>query len=117
VWSFFQNCWHLKDWVKNDPIVPQLMKTRIIVEVEKSRTLAICNDMANGTKHLSLHRPHAEASYSHTQLTVSGKESKLECIIEVDGLHLIASVVAQECVKEWERILRAEGLPIEPMGT
>ena len=117
VWSFFQNCWHLKDWVKHDPLVTPEVKERIRDAVHASRMLAIANDMANGTKHLKLDEPRAPAAHYHIQIITSGSESRLECVVEVDGLPMFASIIAKKCVEDWERILKAEGLPTEPMGT
>jgi hypothetical protein len=117
VWSFFQNCWHLKDWVKHDPLIPEHQKNTIKRAVEASRVLAIANDMANGTKHLDLHDPRAPAEYAHTRLNTAGGVSKLECVINVDGIPMNASVVADQCVAAWIFILAAEGLPTDPMGT
>jgi hypothetical protein len=117
VWSFFQACWHLKDWVRKDPLMDQTAKDRIKAAVEASPVLAIANDMANGTKHLGAHKPRAGASHAHTQIITSGPESRLESVIDVNGVYMLASVVAKACVAEWERILTAEGLPTEQMGT
>lgn len=117
VWSFFLNCWHLKDWVRHDPLVPDEKRARVKTAVEASRTLAIANDIANGAKHLRVYDRRAGAAYSHTEMTMSGPESRLECVIDVEGAHVTASVLAQACVDEWERILSAEQLPTEPMGT
>jgi len=114
VWSFFQNCWHLKDWVRNDPLLPQDVKDRVVAAVEASITLAIANDMANGTKHLKLHNARAPAAYSHTRIVYTGKGPPwLECMIEVNGSEVLGSIVAQQCVEEWERILLGEQLPID----
>jgi hypothetical protein len=55
VWAFFQACWHLKDWMKHDPLVPAEKKQRVIAAAEASKVLAIANDMANSTKHHVLH--------------------------------------------------------------
>jgi len=115
VWSFFQNCWHLKDWVRHDPLIAEDVKARIEAAVESSRILAIANDMANGTKHLELHEARAGASYSHLTLATSGPISTLECMIEVRGEQRTARELATECVREWERILRAEGLPVQSL--
>ena len=115
VWSFFQNCWHLKDWIRHDPLIPEDMKARIKAAVEDSVTLAVANDMANGTKHLELHESRAGASYSHLSLATSGEVSTLECMIEVRGQMRTAREIAAECVWEWERILGAEGLPVRSL--
>jgi hypothetical protein len=117
VWSFFQNCWHLKDWVKNDPLVPQEVKDRVVAAAESSNgILAVANDMANVAKHLKLHDPEANAAHAFTRIAASGPESLIECMIEVDGRRRPASEVAQECVVEWEKILQAEKLSVEPIG-
>jgi hypothetical protein len=112
VWSFFQNCWHLKDWIKNDPLIPKDVKRRIKAAVESSDVLAIANDMANGTKHLELRNPRAGASHAHLTLATWGNISFLNCMIEVRGSYHTARDLAAECVREWERILGAEGLPV-----
>lgn len=116
VWSFFQNCWHLKDWIRNDPLLSEDVKERIKEAVENSPVLAIANDMANGTKHLELHRPRAGASYDHVRIATGGETSSLECMIQVKGEDhrefRPARELATECVQEWERILQAEGLPV-----
>jgi len=56
VWFFFQNCWHLKDWVKNDDNIPQKVKKSIEKDIEKYDALCICADLANRSKHLKLER-------------------------------------------------------------
>jgi hypothetical protein len=54
IWAFFQNCWHLKDWIKNDPGLPQKIRTSIEKEVKKYDSLMICADLTNRSKHLAL---------------------------------------------------------------
>jgi len=115
VWSFFQNCWHLKDWIRHDPEIEDDAKARFKAAVENSPVLAIANDMADGTKHLELHESRAGASYSHLSLATAGLISAVECIIEVAGQHRTARELATECVAECERILGAKGLPVRSL--
>ena len=54
LWSFFQHCWHLKDWLMNDLTVPERIRNSVESEVEQYESLMICADLANRTKHLTL---------------------------------------------------------------
>jgi hypothetical protein len=53
MYAFFLNRYHLKDWVKHDPLALQL-KDRVEQFVKNSESLSICADLCNGLKHLSL---------------------------------------------------------------
>lgn len=53
VYHFFQDCYHLKDWLKNDPA--SAGQTRGVEdEINNSAALRLCADLANATKHLEL---------------------------------------------------------------
>jgi hypothetical protein len=114
VWSFFQNSWHLKDWMKNDPSVPSRVRTSIERFAAASPPLRICADLAIATKHLELRKPRAGAKHSHWNIAITpGEPSKVHYVIDTgsgtkqDGLDL-----ARKCLSEWERILIAQGLAI-----
>lgn len=115
MWSFFQNCWHLKDWVKNDRRVPQHVRDSIEGLAGHSGPLQICADLANGTKHLELRDPRVGAKPSHYNVSiVPGEWSKVEYTVDPgngtqqDGLDL-----ARKCLLEWESILGAQGLKVK----
>lgn len=56
IWAFFQNCWHLKDWIKNDPMLPKKIRDSIEKETETFDSLMICADLTNRSKHSELKR-------------------------------------------------------------
>jgi hypothetical protein len=56
VWAFFQNCWHIKDWLKHDYRVPASVRDRAIAAAHRSKVLQVCRDMGNGTKHRKLEK-------------------------------------------------------------
>jgi hypothetical protein len=56
LFHFFQDAHHLKDWLRNDPEV-DLLDDTIENAVSTSPVLAVCADLANGSKHLLLRRP------------------------------------------------------------
>lgn len=56
IWSFFQSCWHLKDWIKNDPMLPNTIRDSIEKETEQFESLLICADLSNRSKHSELNR-------------------------------------------------------------
>ena len=56
IYHFFQDCWHLKDWIKNDATLSQSTREGIISEAKKTDSLKYCADLANGSKHLKLER-------------------------------------------------------------
>jgi hypothetical protein len=110
-WSFFQHCWHLKDWLRHDPLVPEEAKVSVLKRVRKSTVLQICRDLCNGSKHL-VAKP---ARHLHTVTIVVANQNTVEhdCMIDDGrGAQMAGKAFASECLAEWEAILRAEGLAI-----
>ena len=54
IFSFFINCYHLKDWLINDPSYTKRKKSEIEKYITKTESLSICADICNGLKHLKL---------------------------------------------------------------
>ena len=119
-WAFFQNCWHLHDWLKRDATLTG-RRGKVLNAARASGLLNIAHDVCNGAKHLVLDCPHSGtgASHRHDNLTIypgQNRESEWECFID-DGMgHLISGQqLARDCVAEWERILKANGLDVTPV--
>jgi hypothetical protein len=117
MWAFFQACWHLKDWVKNDPLPSDVQKEAVIDQAHASSVLGICRDLCNGTKHLGLDRTPSSgtgAAHDHVAITiVPGESSTIDCIVQDGFGHPISSKqLARDCLKEWERILQSKNLNI-----
>ncbi len=114
MWSFFQHCWHIKDWVENDPQVPRRVMEAIIQAVYQSKTLIICQDLCNGTKHLHLKSPRAGAGARHmyVETNIAPEAGRYEIDTIVDdgsGNAISGKQLAVDCIEEWERILAAHG--------
>jgi hypothetical protein len=54
IYAFFQNCYHLKDWIKNDSLVPSNIRASVESSINSNRALSICADICNSLKHLQL---------------------------------------------------------------
>ena len=113
VWNLFQACWHVKDWVKHDPLVPQPMKDAIKLQAESNSLLLMCHDICNGTKHLKLTTPRGGgARYESTEsIRESGFVVGVDCWIDDGtGTRVSGKDLARNCLAEWERILQSHGL-------
>jgi len=64
VQAFFINCFHLKDWLLNDP-ASGLAKADLKPLTRGSTSLQLCADLANGVKHLDLKREYWVARDTH----------------------------------------------------
>lgn len=53
LFHFFQDAYHLKDWLKNDPLVT-VAGAEIERAVSEAPNLSMCADLCNGTKHRTL---------------------------------------------------------------
>jgi hypothetical protein len=122
LYHFFQDAYHLKDWLKNDSTRP-VNGVQLENDITSTPELALCADLCNGTKHFGLNRsartgdsstgfdsqsvnifaPAAGASqasgYAAHSWTVTSGGSTL------DALKLADDVVAA-----WDNLLRAKGL-------
>src|SRR5260370_40735833 len=57
--AFFMDCFHLKDWLKNDS-ASGLSGKEVEDVVSNSGVLALCGELANGSKHLVLTTPRGD---------------------------------------------------------
>jgi hypothetical protein len=104
MWSFFQHCWHLIDWLQHDGLVSEAQKRAVRTKVHASALLAMCRDLCNGIRHAAL-----ESLASRT--AVQRHTGKMDCLIHDGFGNLISGrKLAHDCVAEWLRILESQGL-------
>lgn len=115
VYAFFQNCHHLKDWLKNDD-ASRADVADVEEFVSRSPDLLLCADLANGSKHLRLTRPRVDANTKVGRrdyaLTLGSGVPKIAAKYEVQaaGKTHDAFELATRCMKEWEEYLVESGL-------
>jgi hypothetical protein len=109
---FVQDCWHLKDWIRNDPATG--IGSGIESRVKTSRALMVTADLANGAKHLARHTDRVGAYVTSTSVTVHLGQSRPADITYIitlaDGSTLTAGQVAHEANRDWDAILNDIGL-------
>lgn len=111
--TFFQNCWHVTDWLRNDDLVDEARIKRVLDSAEASPTLRICADLANGTKHFKISRNVRQGARPlHVNTTIiPGVSTVVDCIIDDGQGHSLSGLqFAINCIAEWETLLSAEGL-------
>ena len=108
LYHFFQDAWHLKDWIRNDPTIAPAIRDAIENEVTSITALRIAADIANGTKHLELTRPREGATITSKSITVfpgTAKPAKYDWTITLSGGTVIARDHLHEVVKAWDTLL------------
>jgi hypothetical protein len=117
LYHFFQDCLHLKDWLKNDESVPAGLRARIEGIVNNSEALRIVADVANSTKHFTLskrRRGGAEIVGRDVSANIGAKPSVTarHRIEDDSGATFVGEDVAGKAIDEWRRILAAFGLDV-----
>lgn len=116
VHSFFQNCYHLKDWIKNDPYCKAWPSVEAYIN--ENQDLQLCADLCNAQKHLKLTSPRSgqnpQFGGSHTRLSIGGG-SGLSSVqiansysVDTQSAGTIdALTLGQRCVNAWEDFIAA----------
>lgn len=113
LWAFFQHCWHLKDWIKNDPNlnIPINIETYIN---QHCPYLMICADLCNRSKHLKLTSSRRDANITNIGVTIhapligSGEIGSVEYEYTVtldDGTKYNTLIIAKEALDEWDNFI------------
>jgi hypothetical protein len=115
IYHFFQDAWHLKDWIKNDLLVPSKVRDQVEQEVNNVKPFRVAADFANGTKHMVITRPRNEdAQFTKRKVTIMlgdpGPALQERVLTLADGSQTTAEVVATEVMREWNLLLRRLGL-------
>jgi hypothetical protein len=123
-WNFVQNCWHLKDWIKNDiEGVAKATRNKIESEVNSHPALLMIGDLANRSKHLQVMSGVTRAQAAqHTQSTATGyvhvtskdgaqdagqdDEVVLMLVVDKSGDKIPIRKLATEAMKNWMAIIK-----------
>jgi hypothetical protein len=121
---FFQDRWHLADWIANDPAI-RIGRGAIDAHVNNSQALMLCADLANGTKHFGLdpgRRPRTgDAATAVTRQDVAVRPATIGSPdppqpalhawrVSSGGQEYDALTLAGDVVREWNQWLQAAGL-------
>ncbi len=127
--SFFQNCHHLKEWLLKDSssgkFVPDIEEN-----INSSRHLSLCADIANGSKHLKLNRNQRSKvvqkvqrlNYHHVlEIRSDSEEVKhslksITWTVVTDKENIDGFRLATDCINDWRTYLKDKGLIIELRG-
>lgn len=110
---FAQDCWHLKDWIMNDPAIA--IGKAIEGHVEAYRSLRIVADLAIASKHLTRTRTNrVGANVTSTSVTVhlcQNRPADISYVISLaDGTSTSADAVVRQAVIDWDALLERLGL-------
>jgi hypothetical protein len=103
--TFFENAFHLRDWLVDTGAIPQ--KT-IDDFIKSNEDMRLCRDIANSHKHYSLRNPSQPTPPSETREYHPGfgnLEPDISLVILSDGKKHDAFELAQRILYEWESFI------------
>jgi hypothetical protein len=116
-YTFFMNCYHLKDWIKLDASVPTPVKQAVESHITSSLPLQLCADICNSLKHLRLTKKPRSSQKpvlgkQSIALTVGSAPTTISLKYEIDTTTgpIDAFDLATQCVNSWDAFLTANGL-------
>jgi hypothetical protein len=123
--AFFQNCYHLKDWIKHDSITEaKLASSRINIEhfIKNDEDMKLLADLCNGSKHMELDiDPRTGILGKSGENPKCTSEQHFKATFEVDGTnknevdwHIKTDVgkeysviqLANRCIQKWDDFIR-----------
>lgn len=121
--------WHLKDWLKNDPMQELVGNAEIEAFANNNPALMVVADLANGTKHVLLSASGSRTEDTRVSLFMWTGRGDLEDSGSIERVYVFADVPGQEEPRElidiawdglaaWSAWLRSIGLqpPSTPEG-
>jgi hypothetical protein len=116
IYAFFLNCYHLKDWIKDDGTVATNIQEAVETHINSNRALKLCADICNSLKHL-----HLKSSRSGETLAFGRKQFgldvgaaptiiKLKYEVNTSTGPIDAFQLATDCIGAWDAFLNANGL-------
>lgn len=112
IYAFFLNCYHLKDWIKNDNDVEQSKKEKVEPFISQNECMSVCADICNGIKHLERksNRSDKDPEFGGRKfsLNLGGPEPiiKVKFSIRTKTGTIDAFELASECVQKWEEFIK-----------
>lgn len=105
---FFQDAWHLKDWIRHDP--NSSIGKAIEQHIERYPPLNVLADIANGCKHLVRTRSDRTGAYvTSTDVTVHlARRRPVEVTLYIelaDGSKVTAGQWVEQSAAAWNRML------------
>lgn len=112
VYAFFLNCYHLKDWIKNDATV-NLPKKKVEDFINQNDCMKICADICNGLKHLRLTSPRSSQEPRFGKRKFELELGKSEPVISVkysidtSSEPVDAFELATKCLQAWGKFIES----------
>jgi hypothetical protein len=113
VFAFFLNCYHLKDWIKNDEKAGIAAQNDVESLINSSYPLRLCADICNSHKHLKLSFPRSDEypRLAKTHYSVHGGTPTTVTVkyeIETSNGPVDAFTLATQCVDEWQSFITSK---------
>lgn len=117
VHAFFQNAYHLKDWIKRDATLASSIRSGVEAHINGSRSLRLCADICNSSKHLVLTQPPRSGENPtfgrkvfDLQLGGGPTTIALKWEINTSTGTIDAFDLATDCVRDWDRFRSRNGI-------
>ena len=110
VYAFFFNCYHLKDWIKNDKSVGAAA-AKVEEFINKNKELSLCADICNGVKHLRLTSSrsgqHPRFGPRKFEVQMGGPEATISVKYSIDTSSgpVDAFELATKCLQAWKKFI------------
>jgi len=114
VYSFFLNCYHLKDWLINDSGFPG-SRTDVENYINANQELQLCADICNAHKHLQLDSPRSTqnprvgSQKIDLNLGVGEAVIKIKFTIDTASGPRDAFELATRCLELWKKFIIIRG--------
>ena len=115
-YTFAAACYHLIDWLENDPSQP-IRRRQAKAYVRKSEILSFCGAICNGSKHAQLEPNKVRVRTEKTTESIHVGDDAEDIVVEQTrlfvewkGNYVDIEDFAALCMKEWTRLLVSEGL-------